>query len=167
MLRWLFLLLVGAILFAAFTRLVAALGLRRQVGQTVHRLSPSGGMFWTVIFLALGMAVVLYAASFLRDVSRIAEITVCLVYGAIAAGLGLVVFCYQVFWTLDGIGSWDPWRKRRFMRWDDVVEVARWPSLTLVRIKDRRMAISYSTWFDGAAELQAFLTRRSPPIGTA
>lgn len=167
MLRWLFFLLVGAILFAAFTRLVTALGLRRQAGQTVHRLSPSGGMFWAVIFLALGMMVVTYAASFLRDVSRLAEVAICLAYGAVAAGLGLVVFCYQVYWTLDGIGSWDPWRKRRFVRWDDVVEVARLPFLTLVRVKDRRVAISYSTWFDGAAELQAFLARRSPPIGTA
>ena len=159
MLRWLLMGLVSTAVLALLSNLVARLAAVRRKGQIVHRLTAPGPMLWTVLMLAFGISVVIWLSSYVRDYSGPLALLMCVIYIALVLVLvlaGYLLF-HHVFWTSDGIGSWDPWRKGRFIRWSEVTAIRHLTPLGLILIEDSASRVVYSPFFDGASELAAFL----------
>ena len=160
MMRWLLMGLVTTAALALLSRLIARFAVVKRKGLEVHRLTATGTMSWTVLFLAFGMSVVIWLASYVRDVSGVLAILMCVLYFLFVAVLAALLLFHHVFWTLDGLGSWDPWRKGRFVRWGDVTQIRRLPVLGLMMVYDKQSAIIFSTYFHGGADLSNFLRSR-------
>lgn len=160
MLRWLLIGFVTTAGLALISNLIARFAAVRRKGQDVHRLTPSGPMLWTVLVMAFGISVVIWLSSYVRDYSGPLALAMCLAYIAIVAVLAVFLLFHHVFWTAEGIGSWDPWRKGRFVRWSEVRAIRRMRLIGIICVDDGMSAIIYSSFFSGAGALSAFLARR-------
>lgn len=160
MLRWLLIGLLTTAGMALLSGLIARFAAVRRKGQEVHRLTPPGALLWAVLFLGFGITVVIWLSSYVRDYSGPLALAMCVVYILVVLLLAVFLLFHHVFWTNDGIGSWDPWRKARFIRWSEVTKIERLRLLPIVIVADGSTRIIYSPVFLGAQELAAFLSAR-------
>lgn len=160
MLRWLFYGFLTTIVLAVLSNLIARFATMRRKGQTVRRLSAPGVLLWTVLFLGFGISIVIWLSSYVRDVSSLLAFVLCALYIVIVVVLAAFLLFHHVFWTEEGIGSWDPWQKSRFVRWSEARRIAHYPLIGLRSVSDGRSRVFYSPWFDGAAELDRFVSAR-------
>ena len=160
MLRWLLIGFITTAALALISNLIARLAAVRRKGQDVHRLTPSGPMLWTVLVMAFGISVVIWLSSHVREYSGALALLMCVVYIVAVATLACFLLFHHVFWTIEGIGSWDPWRKGRFVRWSEVRAIRHMRLIGVIGVDDGITTIIYSPFFGGAAALSAFLARR-------
>lgn len=161
MLRWLLIGFITTAGLALLSNLIARFAAVRRKGQDVHRLTPSGPMLWTVLVMAFGISVVIWLSSYVRDYSGALALVMCVVYIVVIAALACFLLFHHVFWTVEGIGSWDPWRKGRFVRWNEVRAIRHLSLIGVICVDDGISTIIYSPFFSGASALSAFLARRN------
>ena len=152
--------LIGFVVSAAMA-LAARLIVRWRFGgrgRSVRRLKPHGaveyGSFVLLIAAAGAITLIQRAADGLGPAGWALSALIMLVVVADA----YTVFLTQLFWTNEGLGSWDPIRKQRFIRWADVTRCrVRWHGTYLA---DGASSIGFAPWRDGADELRRFLKVR-------
>lgn len=157
MLRVLFTGFVAMIALALASRLIARLSRVRRKGDIIHPLSPPAALLWGVLFMAFGISVVVWLSSYVREISGVLALAMSALYIAVVAVLAAFLLFHHVFWTKEGIGSWDPWRKAQFVRWREVTLIRHYGLLGLASIADGKSTVIYSPYFRGAKDLAFFL----------
>jgi hypothetical protein len=151
--------IIGALVSAAIA-LAARLVVRWKFGgaSKVKRLKPHGGVEYATFAMVMLTAALVTMAQRAEEASGPIWIAA-LALGAAAAIASIAVFATQVFWTAEGIGTWDPFRKQRFVRFDDVAEVRSVPRVA-TWVADGRTRIGFAAWRTGADELARFIAVR-------
>ena len=127
-------------------------------GQSIRRLKPHGAIeYGSFVLLVAAAGAVTFVQRSEQDVGPAGWILVAILL-ALAIADAYAVFLTQLFWTSEGIGSWDPIRKQRFLRWADVTSCTRaWHGTYL---SDGRTSIGFAPWRDGSDELRNFIAVR-------
>lgn len=163
--------MIRALLFAFATSVILAIGMRLFVrwrfggrGKTVNRLAPHGWAEYGAFALFVATAISITTAQRIDDAWEPLTWAVAVLLAALAFVAGFFVFFTHVFWTVEGIGAWDPWHKQRFIRWEHVRRVG-WSALHQAwLVSDGTTTIRYGTWRRGVAELNGFVERRMNPV---
>jgi magnesium-transporting ATPase (P-type) len=151
--------LIGALVSAAIA-LAARLVVRWKFGgkSKVKRLKPHGAVEYATFALVMLTAVLVTTAQRAEGATGLVWLAA-LALGVSATVASVAVFATQVFWTAEGIGTWDPFRKQRFVRFDDVAEVRAVPRVATF-VSDGRTRIGFAAWRTGADELARFIALR-------
>lgn len=166
--------MIRAALIAFATSLALALAARFIVrwrfggkGKTINRLRPSGPFEYAAFALVVLTTIAMTTAQRIDDDWSAWVWVLAIILGLVAFAISAIVFFTHVFWTVEGIGSWDPWRKQRFIRWEHVRKVgwSRWQQAWIV--SDGTVTIAYSPLRTGVDDLNAFIARRMNPAPIA
>jgi hypothetical protein len=162
--------MIRAALIAFATSLALALAARFIVrwrfggkGRTINRLRPSGPFEYTAFALVVLTTITATTAQRIDEDWSVWVWVLALLLGLVAAATSAIVFFIHVFWTVEGIGSWDPWRKQRFIRWEHVRKVGWSPWQQAWFVSDGSTVITYSKLRNGVEELNTFIERRMNP----
>jgi hypothetical protein len=128
-------------------------------GRAVKRLRPHGGVEYAAFALVLAAVMAATLAQRLEHGAAFAWAAASAL-GALAAWGAALVFFTHVFWTVEGVGAWDPWRRQRFIRWEHVRAWSWSPWRRAWSVSDGAQTIGWSRWRNGADELEAFLIGR-------
>lgn len=154
--------MLRAFLFAIAVSIVLAVVAKLVVrwkfggkGRTLRRLTPHGAVEYGTLVAVIGVALLFTLASRFEDGFGVLS-AVALV---LAAPVGLAVyavFLTHVFWTHEGVGSWDPIRKQRWVPWARVTDIGFSALTQSHHVGDGDTRIAFSRFRTGLSELLAF-----------